>query len=621
MCGIVGYIGPKKIVPVVIEGLRKLEYRGYDSAGIAVVGADGKLELRRASGKLRNLEEVIQKSPLEGTYGIGHTRWATHGRPTEENAHPHRDCTGQIVVVHNGIIENYLELKEQLHREGHKFVTETDTEIVAHLVEKNSQGDVPLEEAVRKSLKQLRGIYALVFMSARDPYKIVAARMGPPAVIGLGENEFFVASDIPALLEHTRSIFFLQDGDIAVLTKSGVRVMDHDGNSVERKPHHVAWDPIMAEKGGYKHFMQKEIFEQPRAVRDTLLSSISRDTGKTYLGDLGLTDDQFRAFDKVRIVACGTSWHAGLAGKFMIERLARLPVEVDYGSEFRYRDPILDAKTLTVCISQSGETADTIAAQREAKQKGSPTIAICNVIGSMITREAAGSIITHAGPEIGVASTKAFTAQLTALLLLAMHLGESRGTLSGEAAKTLLQEFARIPHKMETVLQMEESGAFEALARQFFRCTDFLYLGRGIHYPIALEGALKLKEISYIHAEGYPAGEMKHGPNALIDENLPVVVLATRDESDPASVTLYEKSVSNMQEVRARDGIVIAIVTAGDYLARSVANHTIVLPPAPELLAPLLEIIPLQLLSYHIAVRRGCDVDQPRNLAKSVTVE
>jgi glucosamine--fructose-6-phosphate aminotransferase (isomerizing) len=621
MCGIVGYIGPKKIVPVVIEGLRKLEYRGYDSAGIAVVNGDGKLDIRRASGKLRNLEEVIQKNPLEGTYGIGHTRWATHGRPTEENAHPHRDCTGQIVVVHNGIIENYLELKEQLQREGHKFVTETDTEIVAHLVEKNSQGGVPLEDAVRKSLNQLRGIYALVFMSARDPHKIVAARMGPPAVIGLGENEFFVASDIPALLEHTRNIFFLHDGDIAVLTQSGVRVMDHDGKSVERKPHFVAWDPIMAEKGGYKHFMQKEIFEQPRAVRDTLLSSISRDTGKTYLGDLGLTDGQFRAFDKVRVVACGTSWHAGLAGKFMIERLARIPVEVDYGSEFRYRDPILDSKTLTICISQSGETADTIAAQREAKQKGSPTVAICNVVGSMITREAAGSIITHAGPEIGVASTKAFTSQLTALLLLAMHIGEIRGVLSGDDAKTLLQEFARIPHKMETILQMEEAGVFEALARQFFRCTDFLYLGRGIHYPIALEGALKLKEISYIHAEGYPAGEMKHGPNALIDENLPVVVLATRDESDPASVTLYEKSVSNIQEVRARDGIVIAIVTAGDHLARSVANHTIVLPPSPELLAPLLEIIPLQLLSYHIAVRRGCDVDQPRNLAKSVTVE
>src|SRR5438477_2486360 len=637
MCGIVGYIGPKKVMPVIIEGLRKLEYRGYDSAGIAVVDSAGKLEIRRASGKLRNLEEVIQKSPINsssgsstsgsngGTYGIGHTRWATHGRPTEENAHPHRDCTGQVVVVHNGIIENYLELKEQLQREGHKFVTETDTEIVAHLVEKNLRGDgggaIPLEEAVRKSLKQLRGIYALVFLSTSDPDKIVAARLGPPAVVGLGEGEYFVASDIPALLEHTRNMFFLADGDIAVLTKNGVRVMDHDGLTVERKPHHVAWDPIMAEKGGYKHYMQKEIFEQPRAVRDTFLGRISQDTGKIYLGDMGLTDQQFREFKNVRIVACGTSWHAALAGKFMIERLARLPVEVDYGSEFRYRDPILDAKTLTICISQSGETADTIAAQREAKQKGSPTLAICNVIGSMITREAIGSIITHAGPEIGVASTKAFTSQLTALLLLAMHLGEVRGALSGDAAKTLLQEFTRIPHKMETILQAEESGFYENLARQFFRCTDFLYLGRGIHYPIALEGALKLKEISYIHAEGYPAGEMKHGPNALIDENLPVVVLATRDESDPASVTLYEKSVSNMQEVRARDGIVISIVTQNDHLAREASDHLIELPPAPELFVPLLEIIPLQLLAYHIAVKRGCDVDQPRNLAKSVTVE
>src|SRR6267154_2376367 len=510
MCGIVGYIGPKKVVPVVIEGLRKLEYRGYDSAGIAVVN-DGKLEVRRAPGKLRNLEETLKKSPIEGTYGIGHTRWATHGRPTEENAHPHRDCSGQIVVVHNGIIENYLELKEQLQREGHKFVTETDTEIVAHLVEKN-----------------------------------LAARLGPPAVVGLGEGEYFVASDIPALLEHTRNMFFLVDGDIAVLSKNGVRVMDHDGKPLERKPHYVAWDPIMAEKGGYKHYMQKEIFEQPRAVRDTFIGRISQDSGKIYLGEMGLTEQQFREFKNVRIVACGTSWHAGLAGKFMIERLARLPVEVDYGSEFRYRDPILDAKTLTVCISQSGETADTIAARREAKQKGSPTIAICNVMGSMITREAVGSIITHAGPEIGVASTKAFTSQLTALLLLAMHLGEVRGALSGDAAKALLQEFTRIPHKMETILQAEESGFYENLARQFFRCTDFLYLGRGIHYPIALEGALKLKEISYIHAEGYPAGEMKHGPNALIDENLPVVVLATHDESDPDSVTRYEKSVSNI---------------------------------------------------------------------------
>src|SRR5271168_3652291 len=552
---------------------------------------------------------------------MGHTRWATHGRPTEENAHPHRDCSGQIVVVHNGIVENYLELKEQLQREGHKFVTETDTEVVAHLVEKHAQGGVPLEEAVRQTLKELRGIYALVFLSANDPQKIVAARLGPPSVIGIGEDEYFVASDIPALLEHTREIFFLADGDIAVLTQRGVRVMDHDGRAVERPTQHVNWDPIMAEKGGYKHFMQKEIFEQPRAVRDTLLGRISQDTGKVFLDEMRITAEQFLAFDRVRIVACGTSWHSALAGKFMIERLARLPVEVDYGSEFRYRDPILDSKTLTVCISQSGETADTLAAQRESKLKGSPTLAICNVMGSMITREAAGTIITHAGPEIGVASTKAFTAQLTALLLLASYLGQIRGKLAPAAAVKLMQEFTRIPHKMETVLQAEESGFYENLARQFFRYTDFLYLGRGIHYPIALEGALKLKEISYIHAEGYPAGEMKHGPNALIDENLPVVVLATRDETDPASMMRYEKTISNLQEVKARDGIVIAVVTEGDHLAKGTADHVIEIPTAPELIAPILEIVPLQLLAYHIAVRRGCDVDQPRNLAKSVTVE
>jgi glucosamine--fructose-6-phosphate aminotransferase (isomerizing) len=621
MCGIVGYIGPKKVVPVIIEGLRKLEYRGYDSAGIAVVTKDGKLEMRRAAGKLRNLEEVIAKSPIEGTYGIGHTRWATHGRPTEENAHPHRDCSGNIVVVHNGIIENYLELKEQLQREGHKFITETDTEIVAHLVEKHSVGGTPLEEAVRKSLRELRGIYALVFLSAKDPMKIVAARLGPPSVIGIGDGEYFVASDIPALLEHTREMFFLADGDIAVLTRDGVKVMDHDGREVHRPTQHVAWDPIMVEKGGYKHFMQKEIFEQPRAVRDTLLGRISQDTGKIFLDEMKITEEQFRGFENVRIVACGTSWHAGLAAKFMIERLARIPVEVDYGSEFRYRDPILDSRTLTVCISQSGETADTLAAQREAKAKGSPTLAICNVLGSMITREAAGTIPTHAGPEIGVASTKAFTAQLTALLLLAAYLGQVRGKVSGECAVKLMQEITRIPHKMERVLQLEEKGIYEQLARQLFRHSDFLYLGRGIHYPIALEGALKLKEISYIHAEGYPAGEMKHGPNALIDENLPVVVLATRDETDPDSMTRYEKSVSNIQEVKARDGIVISIVTENDHLARAASDHIIELPPAPELLSPLLEIIPLQLLAYHIAVRRGCDVDQPRNLAKSVTVE
>jgi glucosamine--fructose-6-phosphate aminotransferase (isomerizing) len=621
MCGIVGYIGSKAVVPVIVEGLRKLEYRGYDSAGIAIVGADGKLQLRRAPGKLRNLEEAIQKQPLDGgSYGIGHTRWATHGRPTEENAHPHRDCTGQYVVVHNGIIENYLELKEKLQSQGHKFVTETDTEVVAHLVEEYAK-TLPFEDAVRKTLKQLRGIYSLVFLSAKDPQKLIAARIGPPSVIGLGDGEYFVASDIPALLEHTREMFFLQDGDVAVLSKNGVRVTDLDGKPVDRPAHHVAWDPIMAEKGGYKHFMQKEIFEQPRAVRDTLLGRISQDTGKVFLDEMHISEDHFREFQNVRIVACGTSWHAALAGKFMIERLARIPVEVDYGSEFRYRDPILDAKTLTICISQSGETADTLAAQREAKQKGSPTVAICNVKGSMITREAAGTILTHAGPEIGVASTKAFTAQLTALLLLASYMGQVRGKLSLEAARTLMLEFTQIPHKIESVLQADETGFYENLARQFFRTTDFLYLGRGIHYPIALEGALKLKEISYIHAEGYPSGEMKHGPNALIDENLPVVVLATRDESDPASMTLYEKSVSNIKEVKARDGIVISIVTKGDHQAKEASDHIIELPPAPELLSTLLEIVPLQLLAYHIAVRRGCDVDQPRNLAKSVTVE
>jgi glucosamine--fructose-6-phosphate aminotransferase (isomerizing) len=620
MCGIVGYIGPKKVVPVIIEGLRKLEYRGYDSAGIAVVNGTGKIEIRRAPGKLKNLEEVLRESPIEGTYGIGHTRWATHGRPTEENAHPHRDCTGQYVVVHNGIIENYLELKEKLQREGHKFVTETDTEIVAHLVEKYAK-DLPFEEAVRKTLKDLRGIYSLVFLSAKDPQKLIAARIGPPSVIGLGDGEYFVASDIPALLEHTRKIFFLADGDIAVLSRDGVRVTDLDGKPVERPAHMVTWDPIMAEKGGYKHFMQKEIFEQPRAVRDTMLGRISQDSGKVFLDEMAITEKAFREFQNVRVVACGTSWHAGLAGKFMIERLARLPVEVDYGSEFRYRDPIIDSRTLTVCISQSGETADTLAAQREAKQKGSPSLAICNVKGSMITREAAGTILTHAGPEIGVASTKAFSAQLAALLLLASYLGQVRDKIAPDAARKLMLEFTRIPHKMETILQAEETGFYETLARQYFRQSDFLYLGRGIHYPIALEGALKLKEISYIHAEGYPSGEMKHGPNALIDENLPVVVLATRDETDPASMTLYEKSVSNIKEVKARDGIVISVVTSGDHLAREASDQIIELPAAPDLLSPLLEIIPLQLLAYHIAVRRGCDVDQPRNLAKSVTVE
>lgn len=620
MCGIVGYVGPKKVVPLIIDGLRRLEYRGYDSAGMAVVDEKGRLELRRAPGKLLNLEEVIHQSPIGGVYGLGHTRWATHGRPTEKNAHPHRDCKGQVVVVHNGIVENYVELKYELEKEGHKFATETDTEIVAHLVEKYMDG-CPLEEAVRKTIKRVSGIYALAILSTKDLNKIVAARSGPPVVIGLGKDEYFVASDIPAILFHTRDMFFLSDGDIAVLTPQGVRVMDLDGNTIERAVQHITWDPIMAEKGGFKHFMQKEIFEQPRTVRDTLLANVTLDSAKIFLDKMDISEEEFRTFTNVKIVACGTSWHAGLTGKFMIEQLARIPVEVDYGSEFRYRDPIIDPKTLTICISQSGETADTRAAQMEAKQKGSKTLAICNVLGSMISREAAGTILTHAGPEIGVASTKAFTGQLTALMLTALYLGQLRGTVSEDYARRLLQEIMRIPLKMETVLAGDETGVYKRLARQFFRHTNFLYLGRGIHFPIALEGALKLKEISYIHAEGYPAGEMKHGPNALIDENLPVVVLATRDESDPGSMTRYEKSCSNIQEVKARDGIVISVVTEGDQIARRVSDHIIEIPHAPELMAPILEIVPLQLLAYHIAVRRGCDVDQPRNLAKSVTVE
>jgi glucosamine--fructose-6-phosphate aminotransferase (isomerizing) len=618
VCGIVGYIGPKRVVPLILDGLKRLEYRGYDSAGIAVVGQNGGLNIRRAPGKLRNLEESIRITPLDGTYGIGHTRWATHGRPTEENAHPHRDCTGEIVVVHNGIIENYLELKHQLIAEGHKFVTETDTEIIAHLIEKYSK-DTSLEEAVLKTVKVMSGAYALVALSTRDPLKIVAARLGPPIVVGLGENEFFVASDIPAILQHTRNVFFLGDGEVAVLTPQGVRLMDFESHAIHRPVQHVTWDPIMAEKGGFKHFMQKEIFEQPRAVRDTLLGRISQETGKVFLDQMDITEEEFRNFHNVKLIACGTSWHAALAGKFMIEKLAQMPAEVDYGSEFRYRDPIIDSKSLAMAISQSGETADTLAAEREARQKGAKVLGICNVVGSMLTREANGTIYTHAGPEIGVASTKAFTGQLTALMLTALYLSQVRGKLTPASAQNLMQELTRVPHKIESILQRD--AALEELARLFFRHTDFLYLGRGIHYPIALEGALKLKEISYIHAEGYPAGEMKHGPNALIDENLPVVIIATRDESDPASMIRYEKTISNLQEVKARDGIVIAIVTEGDQLARDTADHIIEIPAVPELLAPILEIVPLQLLAYHIAVRRGCDVDQPRNLAKSVTVE
>ncbi len=627
MCGIVGYVGKRKeVVPVILEGLRRLEYRGYDSAGIAVGGNGAGLELRRAPGKLRNLEEAIREHPIHGTYGIGHTRWATHGRPTEENAHPHRDCTGRIVVVHNGIVENYLALKAELIAEGHVFVTETDTEVIAHLIEQeiksaaDSGKTLPLEDAVRRTARRLTGAFAISVISADEPDKIVAARMGPPTVIGLGEGEYFVASDVPGILHHTRNLYFLNDGDVAILTPAGVTLTDFHGNPVERPITRIQWDPIQAEKGGYKHFMLKEIFEQPRSVRDTTLGRISLETGKVFLGEMKISEAEFRAASKINIAACGTSWHAALAGKYMIERLARMPVDVDYASEYRYRDPIADPKALGMLITQSGETADTLAAQREMILKGSKTIAICNVVGAAVAREADGTIYTHAGPEIGVASTKAFTAQLTALFLFAMHMAQTRGTISGEQSIALVDELSRIPGKIEEILRARD-GKCEALAKPYSTARDFLFLGRGIHYPIALEGALKLKEISYIHAEGYPAGEMKHGPNALIDETLPVVVIATKDTANPDSVLRYEKTLSNIQEVTARSGQVIAIASEGDDSIRQLVDHVIHIPTAPELLLPILEVVPLQLLAYHIAVRRGCDVDQPRNLAKSVTVE
>ena len=626
MCGIVGYVGPKDVVTVILEGLRRLEYRGYDSAGIAVGNAGQGLELRRAPGKLRNLEEAIRQHPIHGTYGIGHTRWATHGRPTEENAHPHRDCSGRIVVVHNGIVENYLELKRELAGEGHAFVTETDTEVIAHLIEQeirsaeSSGKTMPLDEAVRRAARRLTGAYAISVISADTPDTIVTTRNGPPAVVGVGEGEAFVASDVPGILHHTRMMYFLADGDVAILTPQGVHFTDLAGQPVVRKVEKILWDPIQAEKGGYKHFMLKEIFEQPRAVRDTTLGRISLDTGEVFLGEMKITDDQFRAASQVNIAACGTSWHSALAGKYMIERLARIPVEVDYASEYRYRDPIADPKALGMLITQSGETADTLAAQREMIAKGSMTVAICNVVGSMVAREAHGTIYTHAGPEIGVASTKAFTGQLTALFLFALHLAQKRGTITAAESVVLIDELSRIPGKIEEVLRQRD-GECKKLAKLFASASNFLFLGRGIHFPIALEGALKLKEISYIHAEGYPAGEMKHGPNALIDEELPVVVLATSDAGSPESVLRYEKTVSNIQEVTARSGRVIAVATEGNHEIRELVEHVIYVPKAPELLAPLLEVVPLQLLAYHIAVRRGCDVDQPRNLAKSVTVE
>jgi glucosamine--fructose-6-phosphate aminotransferase (isomerizing) len=689
MCGIVGYIGPNSPVPIIIEGLRRLEYRGYDSAGIAIAGGPAGLELRRAPGKLRNLEAVLAASPISGSFGIGHTRWATHGRPTEENAHPHRDGSGTLVVVHNGIVENYLALKQDLIAKGHKFSSETDTEIIAHVIEDElnlAQGrhaaksttnpaldsseaneseavltlpripSLPLEEAVRRAVKRLTGAFAIGVLSANEPNKLVAARFGPPAVLGIGEGEYFLASDVPGILHHTRNIHFLADGEVAILTPSGIKLTDFDGAPLPLKVQRIAWDPIQAEKAGYKHFMLKEIYEQPRAIRDTILGRISPDTGRVFLPDMTITEADLRAATQITIAACGTSWHAGLAGKFMIERLARLRTEVDYASEFRYRNPIADPASIGLLITQSGETADTLAAQRELIALGSKTLAICNVVGAAVSREAQGTITTNAGPEIGVASTKAFTAQLTALFLLALKLGQVRGTVSDEESLHLATELGKIPAKLEIMLQLNDPkapGMSEGvaapepvtnpalwanpdrrklprlsltdqcceLAKIFSTANDFLFLGRGIHYPIALEGALKLKEISYIHAEGYPAGEMKHGPNALIDETLPVVCIATQDPTDPTSVLKYEKTLSNIQEVTARSGRVIAIAIEGDQTIAQLVDHVIYIPQSPELLLPILEVVPLQLLAYHIAVRRGCDVDQPRNLAKSVTVE
>ena len=618
MCGIIGYLGAKPAVPVLIDGLRRLEYRGYDSAGIALVRGDG-IEVRRSAGKLDLLEEAIRAEPVDGEYGVGHTRWATHGRPTEENAHPHRDCSGRLVVVHNGIIENYLELKRRLQRAGHRFQTETDTEVVAHLVEEEFRpgGDGGgLEGAVRQVLAELRGLFGMVLVHASDPGKVVAVRNGPPLVVGVGEREFLVASDVPAILSHTRDVVFLGDEEMAVITRGGVAFTDFGGRAVSKATQRILWDPVMAEKAGYKHFMLKEIFEQPRALQETVIGRVSAERAGVYLGELEIPDAELRAIDQVLVLACGTSWHAGLVGKFLIESLARVRVDVDYASEFRHRDPLVGERTLAVAITQSGETADTLAALREARARNARSVAICNVVGSMATREAEGTVYTHAGPEIGVASTKAFTSQLVALNLLALRLGQARGTLPEGEARRLIEALTQLPVLVEHVLKTD--AVIQRIARRFYRATNFLYLGRGIHYPIALEGALKLKEISYIHAEGYPAGEMKHGPIALIDEKMPVVAVMPRDG-------VFAKMRSNLQEAKVRGASMIVLTDAApeelDELIEPGHDFVVPVPPAHPAVMPILMGVPLQLLAYHIGVLRGCDVDQPRNLAKSVTVE
>jgi glucosamine--fructose-6-phosphate aminotransferase (isomerizing) len=612
MCGIVSYIGSAGATGIILDGLKRLEYRGYDSAGVAVV-SDGVLQVRRSAGRLRNLEAALRERPLDGPLGIGHTRWATHGRPSEENAHPHTDCTGSIVVVHNGILENYLPLKTALQAAGHTFKSETDTEVLAHLVEQHwtAAGDLPA--AVQAALAEVRGAYAVGVVSDREPDALVAAKTGAGGVVvGLGEGEYFIASDVPAILAHTRDVLILEDGEMAVVTRQGVRLMTLSGRPVERPVTHITWDPIMAEKGGYRHFMLKEIYEQPRAVTDTFRGRISPETGDCFLPDLNLTAEDLRGFRRVLLVACGTSYHAALIGRQMIERLSGIHAETDIGSEFRYRDPRVGPDTLVVALSQSGETADTLGAVQVAKSKGAAVVAVCNVVGSALAREAHGVLYVHAGPEISVASTKTFTATVTALYLLALHLGRVHETLPRAEAQRHLRELLELPRLIEAALATEEAVAELARALEHYR--DFLYLGRGLHYPLALEGALKMKELSYIHAEGYPGGEMKHGPIALIDANMPVVALMPQDAT-------YDRMLANIEEVRARDGVLVALAHHGDTTIEQKTRRVLRVPAASEYLNPIVMAVPLQLLAYHVAVRRGCDVDQPRNLAKSVTVE
>ena len=609
MCGIIGYLGQTSPIHVLLEGLKKLEYRGYDSAGIAVVRGE-EVQVRRVKGKIAELEESLRSSPLEGSYGLGHTRWATHGRPSEENAHPHRDCTGSIVVVHNGIIENYLALKEKLKSEGHLFVTETDTEIIAHLVEKYFHRS--LEEAVAKALVELQGAFAIAVISTRDAAKIVAAKNGPPLVVGLGDGEFLVSSDLNPILSHINKVVFLEDGEMAVLSGKGVKFTDFKGKPLAKKPDELTWNPLMIEKKGFKHFMLKEIFEQPQVVRDTLQGRLSLDSGRIFLDELGISAQAFKACQKIALIACGTSYHAGLVGKYLIESLAAIPVAVEFASEYRYHDFLLDRKTLALVVSQSGETADTLAALRAMKKKAALTLAISNVVNSSIPRESDAVLYTHAGPEIGVAATKTFAAQIAALSLLALHLAQVKGRLDEASVLPLVQELLRLPHKMERILG--GAGKLEDLAQDFLTFSHFLYLGRWVSFPVALEGALKLKEISYIHAEGYAGGEMKHGPIALIDENMPTMAIIPKDR-------VYEKMISNISEIKTRMGYILAVAFEGDIEISRHVDEVIAVPSCHPLLSPFLTVLPLQLFAYNIAAKRGADVDQPRNLAKSVTVE